>query len=1484
MVGVGASAGGLEALSQLLRGLDPALPYAYVVLQHVSPTHRSMLPEILSRETRLKVRALKDGERPQAGLIYVVPPNFNAYMREGQFSLVPARPEVVPKPSINDLFISLAAEAGDEAIGIVLSGTGSDGTAGLRAIMAAGGVTLAQDPSTAKYSGMPHSAIEAGVADFVLSAEAMGGKLAELVSVHQQVRASGAEDITIQLLGRLKTRRRIDFSGYKPGTLARRLRRRMVATGALTQEDYLHHVDAHPEELDHLARDILISVTSFFRDTAAFEALRVQVGAVCREARESGNDIRIWVAGCATGEEAYSIGILFDQALSDLQSPPKVQIFATDVDEDALAVARRGLYPAGALDTLPGPVLDRYFQPFNSALEVGKRLRDMIVFARHNLIDDPPFLRIDLIACRNVLIYFDAELQAKVLKRFHFALRKRGVLFLGRSESVGQSEALFAPLDRRERVFRKQGDAASPQATAAPRMLVPPSRQRRIIETQQILEGVVAHFDAIVALCDAQGNVLHTAGGVERVFQFPRGRTQVGIAELIAEPFRAELLSMLHRMGQAPRVLHGRKQVIDGAAWQLSMHPVAGVDERQVLVIFEACEPRTVDESRDARELEGTEDELQATREHLQSLIEELATANEEMQSLNEEAQASNEELQATNEELEAANEELQATNEELMSLNEELNVKSGELQQLNEEYTHLYDSLEYPILVFDEQYRLRRFNSAAGRLLKLRTTALQQHVNRLRLPEALGSVEAHLSFAMTHGEADESLIRLNDRLVQLQVTPGVGRAVEVELLVVSLLDVTEITETQSALKESRAQLEALMQNTTILLAMKDLSGKYLFANPSFCETFGFDPGEVLGKDDFTLFPESFAADVWSHDMQALRGQRRVVGEHVLPGDQERILRTVHQVLRDASGRPSALITESEEITLRKRAERQLRVSAKVFEQAGEAIVVSDREGRIQSINNAFTRITGFGAGEALGRDVLELLRSERTDAQIYGAIRDALDKRGFWQGEVWNARKSGEAFPLWLTVNRVEEGDDWHYVSVFSDISRLKASQRQAEYLATHDPLTGLPNRNLFQDRLALALAHARRHQTQVAVLFLDLDNFKTINDTLGHDIGDRLLVQVSGRLGEIIREVDTVARLGGDEFTVILNEADLESAERVAQRIVETLREPVRVDERLLFVSASVGLAFYPDDGDDAMALTKAADTAMYRAKDNGRDRFELFKPELQAQLVQQANLETALRRALNDRRLRLVFQPKFTANESGRIVGAEALLRWHDASLGEMAPADFIAAAERSGLIVDVDRRVVRLAAEALARWRAEGLPLQPVAINVSARSFREERFLDDVFEQLRTYELPHSLIQLEITERTLVERNSVTIGNIERLREGGISLSIDDFGTGYSSMAYLKRLPLAELKIDKSFIDGLAGRDRNDEAIVRAILGMARALELRTVAEGVETEAQRDWLREHGCDLLQGYLLARPEEEVAFVERLRAIGAPATEAEP
>ncbi|MEW6678235.1 MAG: chemotaxis protein CheB [Pseudomonadota bacterium] len=929
IVAVGASAGGLEAITQFISHLHPDAPCAYVVLQHLSPTYRSMMVDILGRETPLKVKEAEQGEIPRKGTIYVVPANCNALMREGRLALATAPPEVVPKPSINQFLISLAAEEGDSAIGIVLSGTGSDGTAGLRAIQVAGGYTFAQRPDTAKYDGMPHAAIEAGVVDHVLSPEEIAQRLPVILAMPSPDSDTPPQpDLLSQLLVLIKAKMNFDFSGYKVGTLLRRVRRREIATGNGDLASYVQWVTTHPQEIDLLARDILIAVTAFFRDKDAFEALRRGVQDLCQR-KPAGSEIRIWVAGCASGEEAYSIAMLFAEILGERLKEYRVQIFATDIDDEALNYARRGIYPAAAMSEVSPDLLERYFHPAVHAFEVGKQLRDMIVFARHNLVSDPPFLRLDLVSCRNVLIYFDAPLQAKVLQTFHFGLGRDGYLFLGRSESVAQAEQMFVASDRRERLFRKRGDsqpqgiASPPSASALPR--------KRNNQAEWLLSSLVNHLNLTAVLCDLEGIVRHSVGRVERYLRFPEGAARMILSEIILPDLRGEVLTLLYRAQQQNQSLRGRKRKVGKEHVRLSILPVAEADTPMLLVLFtpeldktptEALDTDTVLQAPPPAELEN---ELAVTREHLQALVEEMATANEEMQALNEEAQASNEELQATNEELEAANEELQATNEELVSLNEELTVKTAELAALSEEYAHLYDALDFPILVFDRLFHLVRYNAPAMRKFDLKPTALHMHVNRLRTSPCLKDLEIMMDQVLAHGERTEATVKHLGQTLRLSVVPGTDKTGDVRSLVVTLIDFTDITLAQEQLSASQAQLSALMEKTTVHFAMKDREGAYVYANRSFTDFFGIDRSNYVGQKDFSLLPRELASTLWDLDIRALREGRAVSGEHeAMIQNEARVLRTVHQALTDSTGAPTAFIIEGEDITERKQAERQL--------------------------------------------------------------------------------------------------------------------------------------------------------------------------------------------------------------------------------------------------------------------------------------------------------------------------------------------------------------------------------------------------------------------------------------------------------------------------------------------------------------------------------------------------------------------------------
>ncbi len=1476
VVAIGASAGGLSALRGLINELEPGLPFAFVVLQHISPAHESMMADLLGRAARLPVETMLDGMQPVPGRVYVVPPNTDAAIREGRFCLQSPAAATGPRPSINDFFVSLAADCAEDAVGVVLSGSGSDGAAGLRVIRGGGGVTLVQQPSTAEYESMPESAIESGFVDFILSPADIARKIAELAQLYRKTHPTEHEpeqDVPGRLLVLLKQRRGTDFSGYKRGTVFRRLQRRFVATGCADVDAYLDHAKQHPEELDALAKDILISVTSFFRDPQAFKELAKQVDQIAVEAGRGDREIRVWVPGCATGEEAYSIAMLFDEAFDQVERRPPIQIFATDIDSSALITARRGVYPAASLATLPADRLARHFKRVDDFYYVTEHLRSMLVFAEHNLIGDPPFPRLDLIACRNVLIYFDKQLQARILKRFHFALVKEGVLFLGQSETPAAAESLFTAIGGRERLFRKRGGKVVPPIPSPFPSLPKFNQAHTETDTQALLEAVVSQLNATVALCEPNGDIRHTAGEVERFFHFPRGKAVHQITDVIAQPFRSELFHLLHRMKQSPQPLFGRDRNYAGHRWRLSLRSVPESDTNRVLVSIQRLDE--VRERPDRADSEtGLDDHTAAADGDVQSLMQELTNLNEDMQSLSEEAQSSNEEFQATNEELHAANEELQAANEELKALNDELNAKTDQLQSLTDEYRHLYDALEFPVLVFNTEGRLQRFNLAAQEILGIRSPSIGQPVERLSLPGPIENLKADIDKARGEARSNSKVLRLKDREWQQMVTPGCNEAGEVKSLVFTLVNVTEIHRTRRELAASRAHLDALMSNSTMFISSKGLDGRYQFANPAFLKLFGLGLDEVVGRTDYDLFPQSLAGGMWTTDLEVMRtGSAKVVEHEFDDGETRRILRTTHQLLLDENGAPERLLSEADDVTERKRAEQKLRVAAKVFEQAGEGIVVTDAETVITSVNQAFTEITGFSADEAIGSRVGDLLRSGENPSSLYKALWGELNREGVWRGEIMNRRKNGELYPEWLAINRIGEGEKRYYVAVFSDISKLKDSQKRAQYLSTHDELTGLPNRSVFYDRLDIAMASARRHEGLVGVVFLDLDDFKRVNDTLGHDVGDALLVEVAHQLTGILRDMDTVSRLGGDEFTIILPDTTVVGAEQTAKRLIEIFRQPLVVGGQHLFISASIGVAFYPEDGSDATALVKAADMAMYRAKDNGRNRFEVFREELQAQLIKHSRVVSGLRDALQTGALQLVFQPQFSLAEGMPISGTEVLLRWSDPTLGEVSPAEFIPIAESSELIYDIDRYVIDRAIRAVAHWAGQDIPVVPLSINLSVRSLREERMPDYLIGRLAYYGVAANRIQLEITEGALVDRTSVVVGNIEKLRAGNIPFAVDDFGTGYSSLSYLKRLPLTELKIDKSFVDGLGGNDRNDESIAQAILVMGQALGLRTLAEGVETEVQLEWLRAHGCDRVQGFLCARPMSFEDFTAYLR-----------
>jgi diguanylate cyclase (GGDEF)-like protein/PAS domain S-box-containing protein len=562
-------------------------------------------------------------------------------------------------------------------------------------------------------------------------------------------------------------------------------------------------------------------------------------------------------------------------------------------------------------------------------------------------------------------------------------------------------------------------------------------------------------------------------------------------------------------------------------------------------------------------------------------------------------------------------------------------------------------------------------------------------------------------------------------------------------------------------------------------------------------------------------------------------------------------------------GRVIGSVVTFMDIGERRKSEARLRQSAKVFDSTTDGVTITDAAANIIAINRAFTEITGYTEAEALGRNP-RLLKSGRHDESFYQSVWQSLAQTGSWSGEIWNRKKNGEIYPEWLTISGVTNGDGrlTNYVGVFADISQIKQSEAKLERLAHYDPLTDLPNRLLFNARLEHAIRHAERNGTLLALLFIDLDRFKTVNDGLGHPAGDRMLREVAQRLSHCVRAEDTVARLGGDEFVIVLEGLDTTTPATVlADKLLVTLTRPFGLEGQEVFIGASIGISTYPADGTDTTTLLKNADAAMYRSKEDGRNTYRFYDAEMTRSARERLVLETNLRQAIAQQEFVLHYQPQVDV-ASGEMVGVEALVRWDHPVSGLISPIRFIPLAEENGLILPLGEWVLFTAcAQARAWHETAGMPPLTMAVNLSPRQFRQEKLAEHVRAVLDATGLPPARLELEITESALMDNADQAVATLRALKDLGIQISMDDFGTGYSSLAQLKRFPIDKLKIDQSFMRGIP-HDQSDMEIVATIIAMARNLHLKVLAEGVETEAQLAFLQIHGCDTYQGYHRSRP----------------------
>ncbi|MBR7800689.1 sensor domain-containing protein [Undibacterium fentianense] len=720
---------------------------------------------------------------------------------------------------------------------------------------------------------------------------------------------------------------------------------------------------------------------------------------------------------------------------------------------------------------------------------------------------------------------------------------------------------------------------------------------------------------------------------------------------------------------------------------------------------------------------------------------------------------------------------------------------------------------------------------------------------------------------------ADDSIVQVVRRvsLVHLDL--------ETTLYVVAIRDHTDQRQVETELEKLIAELRATLESTADGILVTDLDGSIRSYNRLFAKLWNL-PEELLTQrqdDAIYAWMDQCMVDA-SHYNERLASIKRsplMEATDILVLHSGRVLERV-TLPQYARGRPIGRVYSFRDISEKLADQARIQLASKVFEASTDAIFITDQEQKIITINPSFERLTLFTENEVVGLNIADFLLNQ-SNAELLKRLIEGLAEQGFWEGEIWNRRKDGHAYLCMISLVQVQnaDGEVMHTIGFFKDRTESYNAKQKIEELAFSDALTGLPNRLLLEERINQSITHASRDNGEFALLFLDLDNFKHINDSLGHPFGDRVLIEVTERLKNCLRQVDTAARLGGDEFVLLLHQANASGAEICARRVLADLSAPFCLDGIPFSVTCSIGIALYPADGQSIQDLIKNADSAMYYVKERGRSDFRFYQKQMNIGLLSRMKIDHAMRQALEHQEFRLHYQPLVDLS-TNQVFGAEALLRWYDKDLGEVSPAKFIPIAEETGLIIAIGNWVMHTAIAQAAAWNKEGRHLR-ISINVSALQFQQANFVDTLANALDDAHLDPNCIDIELTESILIRDVEETLKKLHAIAKLGVRMSIDDFGTGYSSLSYLKRFPIHKLKIDRSFIMNLT-KDESDIAIVTAIISLAHALKLTVIAEGVETDEQKELLSELNCNEIQGFLVAKALDPHAFEAQFLQVATP------
>ncbi len=998
-VAIGASAGGVEALTRLFANSPTDGGCAYVVVMHLPAERESLLAHLLSRATTMQVQQVQDGMALAPDCVYVGPPAHYVEVRRGQLCLVPIGPRP-PKPSsVDRLLASLAVDQRERAIGVVLTGSDADGALGIKAIKAEGGLTIAQTPDSAAHPGMPRSAVATGVVDLQLPIEEIPGAIARYVADAGPRGAVESQPILSTLpaiLEALLDQTGLDFRGYKTPMLHRRVRRRMGLTRTRDLEAYLLKLRSAPEEASALATDFLISVTEFFREPESWEVLEHDILPELLDRKTPGDAVRVWVPACATGEEAYGLAMVFLEQPAMAERRLRLQVFGTDIDRPALEVCRKGRYPQTIEHTVSPARLQRFFVKQGEEYQVRKELRDTLLFAPQNVVSDPPFSHMDLVTCRNLLIYMEPHLQRRVLQMFHFALEADGILTLGKSETVGQQTALFSPTSQRARVYRRIGATRTSglKPSTAPSWRpdeagrATPPAQRDGEYAALVREALAGQRAAAAILTNREGRCLYFHGKAQPFLDLPEGVPTTDVYAMLRQELRPTMRAALHKAAHA----NARVELVSPLGLpegelpvRVTVSPVMSPGQDLMLATFELLDAEEhaalpVLSSDEASALRALEQELRDTKRELRTTIEELESTNEELKVANEEAMSMNEELQSANEELETSKEELQSVNEELITVNNQLQEKVLELEAVNDDLGNLLSSTHTPTLFLDRQLRIKRYTPAATRLFRLIATDLNRPLADIAGRTDTASLLDDARAVLHNLAPREQEVRSDNGEYFLRRTlPYRTLEDRIDGIVVTFTDISEIKRAAEGLHRYAAVSHA--SNDAIIV--HDLQGGILAWNAAAQVMYGHAEADVLNTNITQLLPPE-ARSAYAQQMERLLAGARLQGIESIrqrrDGSTLEVSSTI-SLVHDAEGRPAEIALIERDVTPKKRAEAVLRESEQRFRSLADGapalMWMCDGAGVIEFANREFATVVGFTPQQLSGRRWVELLHPD---------------------------------------------------------------------------------------------------------------------------------------------------------------------------------------------------------------------------------------------------------------------------------------------------------------------------------------------------------------------------------------------------------------------------------------------------------------------------------------------------------------------------